>query len=346
MRARLLSPGSAFSLESINGESEPREFSEAATVPAGAHNKSRTALRLRAEEDFSASALCDLLATPLPVEDAPYGREFWHRLSKVYVFLVLALAALAIVLWWHVGPMRAVEVAVAVLVVTCPCALGLATPLSYELAQVKLRRLGLFVRSASFLDRALRVRKVIFDKTGTLTLGEPVLDNPGVLEGLGEEDRGALFQLVSRSNHPKSRALLHALERVLLVTPAFDATLEAVEEPGRGLTLQKGGRVYRMGASAFAKEGAVAEGAAIEDRGEEDVVFSADGVPLARFAFREALRHDARQQVTELQRRGLRVYLCSGDAPRRVREMARRLGLSEDDALGGMSPADKEAFVR
>lgn len=351
-RARLIDPDGqegqdcAFSLESINGEPEPRVFQRGQLIPAGGHNATTRALRVRTEEDFSASALGALLSAPAPVvgedpdrPDSSEGRAgFWHRLARRYVAIVLTLAALALVLWWRAGALRALDIATAVLVVTCPCAIGLASPLAYELAQASLRRAGLFVRRSAFLDRLLRVRHVFFDKTGTLTLGELTLAEPAALTRLDDATRADLYQIVSRSSHPKSRALLTALSRALPLPPPFDSTADVSEEPGRGVVLRRGDEELRLGSAAFA-------GTQSEDD-EESVHLSRGGQVLARFRFREELRPGARAQVAALQRAGLRVHLLSGDAPARVAAMAARLGVDPADALGGLSPEQKAARVR
>ena len=146
VRAELLDDSASFSLSWVNGESEPTTFKKGHAVPAGAHNQSRQAVRVRAVEPFSASALCELLISATAARgDSEEARQpdFWHLLSRFYVLAVLALAALGFLLWLPVGTLRALEVTVAILVVTCPCALGVATPLAYELVQAQLRRRGL-----------------------------------------------------------------------------------------------------------------------------------------------------------------------------------------------------------
>lgn len=328
--------------ESITGEPAPRAFAPGAAVPAGAQNATRRALRLRAEEDFSASALRELLGAPAQADDASLQSPFWHKLSSLYVAGVLLLSAAALLSWWHAGPVRALEVTVAVLVVTCPCAIGLATPLAYEMAQAALRRAGVFVRRASFLDRVLRVRKIIFDKTGTLTIGDLVLEDPAALRALDEATRLALYHMTSRSGHPKSRALCRALERVLPEVPAFDPRLQISEEAGRGVTLEDGGRRLRLGSRAFALPGIEAKAG----DGEGDVVLSANGAPLGTFRLREELRRGAEDEVAALRRAGLSVYLLSGDAPERVKALGARLHLPAYAVIGGVSPSEKEAFVQ
>lgn len=339
----LLEERAPLSLEWISGEAEPRLFLRGERAPAGSHNLPASAggraLRLRATEDFSVSTLCGLLGTSREGDAPAPQRDFWHHLSRAYVFIVLGLAALGFLIWLPRDPLRCLEVTAAILMVTCPCALGVATPLAYELALARLRRLGLFVRKQTFFDRALRVRKVLFDKTGTLTAIEPALVNPEALAALTATDRAALYQLVARSNHPRSRALFAALEPYFPTPPALSTATAVVEEPGLGLGARIDARELRLGRAEFVcpiLSASVPAGA---------LLFSCDGELRAAFSFREALRPDAAAQVRTLRAAGYGVWLLSGDQPARVQALAKRLGIPGEQALGGLTPTDKAAAV-
>src|SRR5262249_44983327 len=143
-------------------------------VPAGAFNAARSAVACVATVDFEESSLIPLLRSTRARElDAARATGWWRRLSGIYVLgvLVAALGGLRFSLLAGRSAGQALHVTAAVLILTCPCAFGIATPLAYELVQAGLRRKGLFVRSAGFLDRAVGIRRVVFDKTGTLTAG-------------------------------------------------------------------------------------------------------------------------------------------------------------------------------
>ncbi len=345
VRAELLDDRASFSLGWINGESAPTVFCSGQSIPAGAHNQSQQAVQVRALEPFSASLLCELLVQGQPPGDADAEperrRDFFDLLSRFYVAAVLGLSTLGFLLWLPAGLFRALEVTVAILVVTCPCALGVATPLAYELVQARLRRRGLFVRQVSFLDRALSVRKVLFDKTGTLTMGELSLCAPEQLRTLPAKLRDVLYQMVARSNHPLSRAFLRALSTA--APPALDPSLVVLEEAGLGLRLCSAGHEYRLGRPSYALPGCsgktTAEASAV-------AVFSRDGAPLARFDFSEEFCPDTHAEVEGLRKAGLQVYMLSGDAPCKVADSARRLGISKEHAYGGLSPQEKARLVR
>jgi len=347
VRGTLVSEAAALSLAWIDGESRPVARAAGEEVPAGAVNAGSAPLRLRAAERFETSRLQALLAGP-PRDDGP-GRALWGRFSTAYVAGVFVLAAAGFLARLGAGPDAALRTAVAVLVVTCPCALGLATPLAYELAHLGLRRRGVFVRSGGFLERARAVRKVVFDKTGTLTLGRPALteDSRNGLARLAPEDRAALADLTARSNHPLSRVLAAELtadqdDGVRLDRPRVAVTPEAavVETPGQGLELQNGKR-YRLGRRAFAmgpEAGAEVDGA--------EAVFSADGRELGTFAWAETAKADAAGEIRALGERGRAVYILSGDREERVQAMAARLGVPAAHARGGMTPEAKLAWLR
>ncbi len=351
VEATLLAEAGEFSLDWIMGESAPRHYRQGESIPAGAHNRGRAAVRLRAAEAFRASRLRDLLCAPslekpLPGDAQGPGTraDFWDYLSRYYVASVLLLASLAFLLWARQGVLQATEVAVAVLVVTCPCALGIATPLAYELAQARLRRRGLFVRTPSFFDRALGLRKVLLDKTGTVTLSELTLTTRAPLEQLGAAHRLALFQMVARSNHPVSRALFAALSEGNH-GEVLDEAAQVEERAGAGLCLVYGGHTYRLGTPRFAlakSESAPAERAAESPLPE--AVLGCDGIEVARFALREALCRDALSEVQALREQGLALYILSGDRQDKVTRIGQELGITQ--AMGGLSPEQKACLVQ
>lgn len=341
----LLDDAADFSFEWITGEAEPVTRAEGQTVGAGAHNAMARAVQIEARESLSASKLGELLAADAPDADQGLEGGFWNKLALAYVVLVIAAAALAAFLWRDAGMVRMLEVVVAVLVVTCPCALGLATPLTFDLALANLRKRGVFVRVATFFDRALTIDKVLLDKTGTLTLGRLVLKNEDALVGLDASDRAMLLQMVLRSNHPKSRAVATALSRGQSGLPVLDTALSVEELAGKGLRAEAGGHAYKLGSAAFVQGGA---GAAVERGGIEAgaLVFAKDDRVLATLAFREALRHDVKPELDALRARGIELFLLSGDHPDHVAPVAESLGLPAANVHGGMAPDDKAAFIR
>lgn len=343
--------GADFSLAWITGESDPVAHAPGSAVLAGAHLLGGRARVIECLEPFANSSLHDLLRRPpqaanvgdeLGADDPKVrrGTNFWHRVTTAYVIVVLAAALAALVAWLYRDPSRALDVTTAVLVVTCPCAIGLATPLAYELAINRLRRRGLHVRRLGLLDRARNLKAIVFDKTGTLTLGELAVDNPEIIDGLNEHDRDALSQMVHRSNHPKSRALAVA------VSPTELGSYVVEERIGVGLTLREDDHT-----SGQAKEFSLL---ASEDG--RDLRFVERGFDvskneyleireIARFTFREIVRADARMQIRQLRELGLEVHLASGDATDRAEAIAHELGIDPAFVHARMKPEDKAALV-
>ncbi len=336
--ARLSAGPATFSLDWILGESRPRVFRSGDTVPAGAFAAGDEAVTLAATTSFAQSSLRELLRTPARESgDAARTGRWFQRLSKIYVALVVAVAAAGFVTWWlATGDVaRAMSVTTSLLIVTCPCAFGIAAPLAYEMVQAGLRRAGLYVRRASLLDRACEVRRVFFDKTGTLTTGGLVLGNPQALEGLRGTELAALYDMVARSGHPKSQAVRQALEgRALQIDPQA----RVVEHAGRGLELERDGHLWALGARRWV---------APEDPRPVpgDLAFAVDGRLLAGFDTAERLRPDAQDEVRALTQDGYEVWLLSGDTQPRVDAAARTCGIAPERALGAHDPQDKARFL-
>ncbi|MGD9546894.1 MAG: heavy metal translocating P-type ATPase metal-binding domain-containing protein [Candidatus Krumholzibacteriia bacterium] len=331
------------SLDWITGESDQIAFAPGDTIPAGAFNASRHGFTVTAVEGFRDSRLQDLL-TSATVADEEFRPQWWHRISSWYVTAVLVAAALGFALWAAKDPTQALKVTISILVVTCPCALGLATPLAEELIHVGLRKAGIFLRKPSFPEKALQVRKVLLDKTGTLTLGRLALTAEAAA-GLGRlagRPRAVLQHMTARSNHPVSVCLASHLRSP--DSPPLDGGRaegeNLVEIPGSGLELALPDGVWRLGRRGFADPGRDGTSPGSE------TVFSRDGELLAAFSFTEDFKADAADEVSKLLDLGLEVYLLSGDSQDKVDAAARLLGIAPERALGGLTPEAKAARVR
>jgi Cu2+-exporting ATPase len=334
---RVLDYAASCSLDWIDGESRPRRFEGGDVVPAGAFNIGARAFSGVATTNFAASSLVGLLGRdPASKGDGPLATRWWSQLSRYYVIGVVALATTGISYWWlRTGdPLRAIEIGTAVLVVTCPCAFGIAAPLAYELVLTRLRRAGIFVRVGDFLDRARTMTRIVFDKTGTLTTGMLEVTNPSVLEALSDHEISVLYSMAARSAHPKSVAVRRALEGH---AAARLEELEVDEETGYGTRATAGTHQYSLGAPAWAAPGVACEG---------DVVFSVDGNPLAHLDTDEQLRPGSRSEISKLRSDGYELAILSGDAPSRVVALGKSLGMHEDVCIGGHTPEEKAAYVR
>ncbi|MFZ5496863.1 MAG: heavy metal translocating P-type ATPase [Verrucomicrobiota bacterium] len=349
VEARLESSAASFGTAWITGEAEPREYRQGGRVPAGAVSLARGEVQLRAAQGWSDSLLAKLLQ---PVGRNAFRHRLLERIVGGYLVAILGAAVLAGAGWWlgTRDPVRTFAVVTAVLVVSCPCAVGLAFPLADEMATVALRRHGVFVREADLWPRLGRIRRFIFDKTGTLTLETPVLRNPGALAALAPAARAALLALVRDNPHPVSQSLLENLLARDDAAGLEPAAGPIREEPGFGVRLETPNGAWSLGRPGWATgrvnrpdEPAGPEGSPCLTH---DTEFSCDGVVLARFQFADAVRPGAAAEIDALRRAGFEIFILSGDHSAKVQAMARALGLPSEYAVAGVTPEQKAAWVQ
>jgi Cu2+-exporting ATPase len=330
VEATLLEQKAKVSTDWITGEAAPREVTQGQGVPAGSFNAGHTAFHVISKMNFADSPLVSLLRQPPPRE----GREgrhqqLWSSLAKRWVVTVVGISALGLILWLPRGLDQAINVAVALLVITCPCAIGIAIPLAYELTQSRLRRAGFYVRSLDLLDRLTQVKDVLFDKTGTLTLGRLELAERPELDATA---RDVAWNLAVRSSHPVASAVVRAFED----GARYDVTAPIEELPGKGMQWRRDDGTWRLGRSDWALD------APLDER---ETVLARDGRLVARLPTREALRSDAAVEVQRLAADGYGIWLLSGDTQRRVDVLAKTLGIPAEHARGALKPEDKAAEV-
>lgn len=326
VEARLEAGAAEFSLASINGEPAPRVFQPGQRVPAGAVLLSRGAVGVEALQPWRESLLARLLR---PMEREADRDPVLERIIRGYLVGIFAIATGSGVVWAVLtgDAARTWSVVTAVLVVSCPCAIGLSVPLAAEMAIVALRRRGVFVRESGVFARLGRVRRVIFDKTGTLTLEAPILRAPEALEALPAAVQGALLALVRDNLHPVAQALAGPL----LARGVAVADLGPVTETvGCGVEAGE----WSLGRAGWRSP-------AGEEKDEASAVLARSGRVVARFHFADALRPDARAVMDALAGRGLTCSILSGDQGAAVARLAARLGIPAERALGELSPQDK-----
>ena len=333
------------SLDWITGESDQVAFQPGDTIAAGAFNASNHGFSVTATESFDDSRLQDLLRSTT-VSDDEFRPRWWHTISSWYVAVVLAAALLGFGIWAGRDMTMALKVTISILVVTCPCALGLATPLAEELIHFALRRGGVFIRKQSFMEKALSVRKVLLDKTGTLTMGQLELDDEAKQAVLDLDDHAALVlqHMTARSNHPVSMCLAGAVGRRQIAGDAVIGSAEGEELneiPGSGLELTLGETTWRLGKRDFALPQAPANGELAQH-----TVLSKDGQSVAAFLLREEFKADAADEVAKLLADGYEIHLLSGDGQAKVDAASIALGLDPARCEGGLSPEAKAKRVR
>jgi P-type Cu2+ transporter len=340
----------------LTGESMPVDAGEGSEIHAGATNMSAR-LVVRATATGDATRVGKLLKA---VQEAQARRapivQSADRMASWFVAAVLGLAALAAVVWAGQGPATALERAIAMLVVTCPCALGLATPLALSHAIGAAARNGIFIKGSDTVEALARVNRLILDKTGTLTTGRVALvgfEGPAV-------SAQRLAALEAHSAHPFARAMgePRAWSRDRegagpgFLPPAAMRVDSVYESSGGGIQgCVEGVRVIAGTAAYLASHGcALTEdwshrAAEAAEAGQSPVLVAEDGHVVALAVFGDTLRADTLRAVESLRAMKLSLGILSGDHPGAVRHVAGQLGIAAGEARGGVEPEGKLRIV-
>lgn len=335
----------------LTGESTPVSRPLGSTVTAGSYNL-QSPVEVLVEGTGGQTRFAQIVAL---MESAslqkPRLAQLADRIARPFLVAVLLAAALAAIYWWPSDPGHALMVAVAVLIVTCPCALSLATPVAMLTAAGTLARHGVLVRNLQGLEALAQVDTVVFDKTGTLTRDGMALQVVHATDACNVDDALALAAALARqSMHPASRAVVAAVAAAAQVADGRWNVAHLQEEAGLGLTAivtdaagAPVARKVRLGSARHA-------GVAPQDGGGVlQVVLSqecADGafVELARFDLVEDLRPEASAVVATLQGEGVAVHLMSGDRRAAVQRVAAQAGIAQ--AQGECTPQGKLAALQ
>jgi Cu+-exporting ATPase len=330
----------------LTGESTPLAREVGGRVLAGSLNYDG-AVVCRAESLGEATVLAQIARM---VDQAQSSRAPMERLadraSAIFVPVVLGLALITFTAWLiaaHSLPL-ALANTVAVLVIACPCAMGLAVPAALTVAVGRGAQLGVLFKGGEALERLTRLDVIVLDKTGTITVGRPVLETVHSFAGHSEDDLLRMAAAAEeRSNHPLAHAVIDAAKaRGLKWQPANDAQVL----PGRGLTASVEGRDCVLGNEALFSEFGIVLPGDVEapQPGVTRLWMALDGAVAGYFDARDALRPDAASAVAELRREGLRVMMLTGDSAAAAAPIARQAGITEVEA--GLDPAGKLARIR
>jgi len=331
--------------ESVPVEVGPGDVVVGATVNAGGRLVVRAA---RVGADTQLAQMARL------VEDAQNGKAQVQRLadrvSAVFVPIVLVLSLVTLTAWLLTGHSvtAAFTAAVAVLIIACPCALGLATPMSVMVASGRAAQAGVLFRDAEAIERLREVDTVVVDKTGTLTEGRPVFREVLAVDG---GDAGEVLRLAasldSRSEHPVGQAIAAEARRrglALVAVEEFESTA------GSGIRGRAGGHALLLGSPALMARGGVdtaaleAKAAALRGEGASVVMLAVDGRLAGLLAVADAIKPSTPEALRRLHHAGLRVIMASGDAQATAEAVGRQLGL--DEVHGSMTPDAKVALVQ
>ena len=313
----------------VNGESAPVSVRPGSDVQAGTLSLTGS-LTVRATATAQNSFLSEIIHL---MEAAEGGRARYRRIAdraaQYYSPAVHLLAITAFIGWglYNGDWKHAMMVAIAVLIITCPCALGLAVPVVQVVAAGRLFKAGIMVKDGSAMERLAEIEAIAFDKTGTLTLGRPRLVEAAKVEPVAF---AVAAGLAAHSRHPLSRALWGAYG-------GQPRSFETVRElPGSGVEATTEEGVWRLGNRRFANAADVAD---VSDKPYSEVVLSLDGIERATFLFEDVLRPRARSSIDSLKQSGLKLGILSGDRAAVVAKLADDLGI--DSWRAGLTPRDK-----
>jgi len=290
------------------------------------------------------------------VEQAQASKAPIQRLADLvasyFVPAVIFIAIATFVVWFDLGPSPALTFglvsAVSVLIIACPCALGLATPLSIMVGTGKGAEQGVLIRSAEALETAQRLHTIMLDKTGTITKGEPALTDVRPVDAMPEDELVRLVASAERSSeHPLGQAIVQGAEQrgsSLLEPSQFQSVT------GRGITATVDGRTVWVGTRQLLAEqgvdasGLEPEGARLAEQGKTAIYVAVDGAPAGVVAVADTLKEDSPAAVRALEDHGLEVVMITGDNRRTAEAVARQVGIGR--VLAEVLPADKALEVR
>ena len=346
----VLEGSSAVNESALTGESIPVDKAPGDAVSAATLNQSGylQCEATRVGEDTTLSQIIQMVSDAAATK-APIAK-IADRVSGVFVPAVILIALITIVIWLLGG--RDVGFALArgisVLVISCPCALGLATPVAIMVGNGMGAKHGIMFKTAVSLEEAGKVEIVALDKTGTITSGEPKVTDIYPAEGISEEELlQEAISLEQKSEHPLARAILSlAGERGMKAAEVGE--FQAV--PGNGLTGTLDGRLLAGGNLKFIREkadipdAAEQKAAQLAEEGKTPLFFSRDGVFTGIVAVADVIKEDSPRAVKELQNMGIRVVMLTGDNERTARAIGAQAGV--DEVVAGVLPDGKEAVIR
>ncbi|MCK6454076.1 MAG: heavy metal translocating P-type ATPase [Alphaproteobacteria bacterium] len=333
----------------LTGESMPVEKAPGANVIGGTLNRSGF-LRFTATRVGRDTALSQIIKM---VEEAQTSTAQVQRIADQvtawFVPAVVAVALLAFFGWWAAGNFpQALLAFIAVLIISCPCALGVATPAALMVGVGKGAEAGILIRGAEVLERARKLDTVVFDKTGTLTRGEPTVTDVVALGGGSEPDVLRLAAAVEiGSEHPLGESIVRAARHRALDFPAAGG-FEAIA--GHGIRAKVDGRTVLLGnRRLFRREGidtAPAEDAmvALERQGKTAMLVGADGRLIGAVAVADTLKPEAKDAIADLKSAGIEVAMLTGDNERTAQAIGRELGI--DRIIAEVLPGDKARMIK
>jgi P-type Cu2+ transporter len=317
------------------GESRPVTLGIGSTLIGGTLNLGAP-LIARVARVGTASTLASIARlAERSLGERPQLAALTDRVATIVAPSLIVLACIAAVVWFFIDSAQSFNVAVAVLAVTCPCAIALAVPLAFTSATLTISKHGLLIARGHVLEVLPTITDVVFDKTGTLTTGQLVITDIVTAYGTTRDEIVAVAQMLEiGAAHPIARAI-----QTLTIDYPNNPTMIAQQLrliPGGGVEGVIGEKTYRLGNRAFA---------CFETSDDDAFVLSRDGKWLATFETEDALKADAAKTIFDLKQAGLTVHLLSGDRALRVKNVARDLGIDDKHTIAAQTPLQKLAYV-
>ena len=346
----ILEGTSALNEAALTGESIPVDKKPGDVVSAATLNQSGfiRCEATRVGEDTTLSQIIQMVSDAAATK-APIAK-IADKVSGVFVPAVITIAVITMIVWLLAGESVGFALArgISVLVISCPCALGLATPVAIMVGNGMGAKNGILFKTAVSLEETGKVQIVALDKTGTITNGEPVVTDMVPAEGVTEESLLVLAaSLEKRSEHPLAKAILKYVgEQQLIVEDVSE--FEAL--PGNGLTAVRNGVKLAGGNYAFIRtqtevsEDLLKQSEALAEQGKTPMFFSENGRLAGIIAVADTMKEDSRQAVSELRNMGIRVVMLTGDNERTARAIGAQAGV--DDVIAGVLPDGKESVIR
>lgn len=339
--ARLLSASALFSLSLISGESKAVRFLEGETIPGGAQNcGSSVRLEVVRTEKLSTPALIEQLVMQAG-ELKPGFAKRADALARWFLARLLLLSVLIGGVWLMIDPSRVVDILIAVLVATCPCALALATPLSYTMSTAALLKRGLVLTQSEAFERLTQISDVIFDKTGTLT--QPISHISGI-SSVSDTTERELLSIASAlelgSSHPVGRSICaHAARFGIKTSPAL-----GTEHRPQGVIGTVQDQRYAVGSLEFCSDLLSLSFKGLGAHSDVLLVDLDQAQVLGGFSFNHELKPGAAEALSQLKSSGLKLHLLSGDTPEAANQLASALNI--EAVHGGYTPSDKLNYVQ
>ncbi|MCH5161440.1 MAG: heavy metal translocating P-type ATPase [Clostridiales bacterium] len=346
----VLEGNSAVDESALTGESIPVDKTVGNAVSAGTLNRSGfiRCEATRVGEDTTLSQIIQMVEGAASTK-APIAKVA-DKVSGVFVPAVMGIALVTFIVWLFAGKFAvgyALARAISVLVISCPCALGLATPVAVMVGNGKGARNGILFKTAASLEITGRAQYVVLDKTGTITKGTPQVTDIVPADGMTESELLSIaYSLERKSEHPLSRAVIKRAEDDNI---RFEEVAEFKALPGNGLTAKLDGSVICGGNLAYissqtqVSDEMIKEADRLAEEGKTPLFFSRGDKPIGIIAVADVIKEDSPQAVKELQDMGIRVIMLTGDNERTARAIADKVGV--DEVIAGVLPDGKESVV-